>query len=122
MNSILLLVSSERLVVEFLNLKLDSSNRERIAAYRGNISVEERQHVRVTDRISAARRRIAARQSVHDVQKGRAVSQLKQSICTGPVNPCYCCTRLCYNNNESFVDANDLLLLPIHNGVELLNL
>ena len=92
-----------------------SSNRERITAYRSNMSVEERQQIRETDRINASRRRSAARQSVHDQQRGGAVSQFRQSICTGPVNPCYCCTRLCYNNGGSFIDANDPLLLPIHN-------
>ena len=79
------------------------------------MSVEERQQIRVNDRINAARRRSAARQSVHDQQRRGAVSQFRQSICTGPVNPCYCCTCLCYNNGGSFIDANDPLLLPVHN-------
>ena len=29
-------------------------------------------------------------------------------------NPCYCCSRLYYNNGRSFVGADDQLLPPIH--------
>ena len=39
---------------------------------------------------------------------------LSQCSCSGPFNPCYCCIRLCYNNGGSFIDANDSLLLPVH--------
>ena len=58
-------------------------------------------------------RRSAARQSTFDRQRA-AVDGFRQSINVGPFNPCYCCTRLCYNNGGSFIDANDSLLLPVH--------
>ena len=43
-----------------------------------------------------------------------AVDEFRQSIYDGSINPCYCCTRLCYNNGRSFIDLSDPLLLPIH--------
>ena len=72
MNSILLLVSSEKLIVGFSKSEAQreqrlSSNRERIAAYRSSINAEERQQIRVIDRINEANRGSAARQSVHDL-------------------------------------------------------
>jgi len=85
----------------------------RIARYRANATVEERQQIREIDRINASMRRNAARRSVHDSQRA-AVTQFRQSIYTGPFNPCYCCTRLCYNNGGSFIDGNDPLLNPVH--------
>ena len=88
-----------------------SGNREHIPTYRANAAVEER---RENDRIIATRRRSAARQSIYDQQK-EAVEEFRQNIYTGPFNPCYCCTRLCYNNGGSFIDVNDSLLLPVHN-------
>ena len=90
-----------------------SGNRERIATYRANATVEERQQRRENDRIIATRRRSAARQSIYDLQR-EAVKEFRQNIYTGPFNPCYCCTRLCYNNGGSFVDPNNSLLLPVH--------
>ena len=71
-NSILLLVSNEKLIVGFSESEVQreqrlSSNRERIAAYRSSICVEERQQIRVTDLINEANRGSAARQSVHDL-------------------------------------------------------
>ena len=84
-----------------------------MATYRANATVEERQQIREADRINAARRRSAARQSVYDLQRA-AVNQFRQNIYTGPFNPCYCCSRLCYNNGGFFIDINDPLLLPIH--------
>ena len=108
----LLLVSSERLIAELQNLRIPP-NRARIATYRVNTSVGERQHQRENDRINAARRRNTARQSTYDRQRD-AVNEFRQSIYTGPLNPCYCCTRLCYNNGGSFIDPSDPLLLPIH--------
>ena len=91
-----------------------SGNRERIATYRANAAVEERQQRRENNRIIATRRRSAARQSIYDRQR-EAVEEFRQNIYTGPFNSCYCCTRLCYNNGGSFIDANDSLLLPVHN-------
>ena len=70
--------------------------------------------------IIATRRRSAARQSIYDQQR-EAVEEFRQNIYTGPFNPCYCCTRLCYNNGGSFIDPNDSLLLPVHDR-ELSNL
>ena len=91
-----------------------SSNRERIATCRANATIEERLERQQLDRIShAARRRSAARQSTFDIQRV-AVQKFRQYIYTGPFNPCYCCSRLCYNNGGSFIDADDPLLLPIH--------
>ena len=90
-----------------------SSNRKRIATYRANETVEQRQQRRANDRINATVQRSAARQSTFDQQRA-AVDGFRQSINVGPFNPCYCCTRLCYNNGGSFMDANDSLLLPIH--------
>ena len=90
-----------------------SGNQERIATYRANAAVEERQQRRDNDRIIATRRRSAARQSIYDRQR-EAVEEFRQNIYTGPFNPCYCCTRLCYNNGGSFIDINDSLLLPVH--------
>ena len=90
-----------------------SSNLERIATYRANATVEERQHRRDNDRINASIRRNAARQFTHDRQRA-AVDEFRQTIYDGPINPCYCCTRLCYNNGGSFIDANDPLLIPMH--------
>ena len=84
-----------------------------MATYKANATVEERQQIREADCINAARRRSADRQSVYDSQRA-AVNQFRQSIYTGPFNPCYCCTCLCYNNGGLFIDINDLLLLPIH--------
>ena len=69
--------------------------------------------ITVLDHINAAQRRSAARQSTHDLHR-HAINQFRQSIYTGPFNPCYGCSRLCYNNGGSFIDANDPLLLPIH--------
>ena len=97
-----------------------SGNRQRIATYRANAAVEERQQRRENDHIIATRRRSAARQSIYD-QQGEAVEEFRQNIYTGPFIPCYCCTRLCYNNGGSFIDANDSLLLPVHDR-ELSNL
>ena len=91
-----------------------SSNRERIATYRANATSNERLQRRECDHINAAQQRSAARQSTHDLHR-HAINQFRQSIYTGPFNPCYCCSRLCYNNGGSFIDAIDLLLLPIHN-------
>ena len=90
-----------------------SSNREQIATYRANATSNERLQRRECDHINAAQRRSAARQSTHDLHR-HAINQFRQSIYTGPFNPCYCCSRLCYNNGGSFIDANDPLLLPIH--------
>ena len=90
-----------------------SGNRERIATYRANATVEERQQRRENDRIIATRRRSAARQSIYDLQR-EAVKEFRQNIYTGLFNPCYCCTRLCYNNGGSFIDPNNSLLLPVH--------
>ena len=90
-----------------------SDNRERIATYRANATVEERQQRRENNRIIAVRRRSAARQSTYDRQRA-AIEEFRQNIYTGPINPCYCCTRLCYNNGRSFIDANDSPLLPVH--------
>ena len=90
-----------------------SSNLKRIATYRTNTTVEEWQQRRDNDRINASRRRSAARQSTHDRQR-TAVDDFRQTIYDGPINPCYCCTRLCYNNGGSFIDAGDPLLAPIH--------
>ena len=58
-------------------------------------------------------RRSAARQSTYDRQRA-AVDNFRQLINVGPFNPCYCCTRLYYNNGGSFIEANDSLLLPVH--------
>ena len=91
-----------------------SGNREHIATYRANAAVEERQQRRENNRIIATRRRSAARQSIYDRQR-EAVEEFRRNIYTGPFNPCYCCTRLCYNNGGSFIDVNDSLLLPLHN-------
>ena len=91
-----------------------SSNRERITTYRANANLEERQQRRrENDRINAAWRSSAARQSTYDRQRA-AVNDFRQSIITGPINPCYCCTRLCYDNGGSIIELNDSLLLPVH--------
>ena len=74
-----------------------SSNRERIAIYRANATVEERLEQQQNDRINAAQRRNAARQSTYDHNR-HAIDKFRQDIYTGPFNPCYCCSRLCYNN------------------------
>ena len=98
-----------------------SSNREHIATCRANATIEERLERQQLDRGShAARRRSAARQSTFDIQRV-AVQKFRQDIYTGPFNPCYCCSRLCYNNGGSYIDADDPLLLPIHDR-ELSNL
>ena len=78
-----------------------------------NTTSNERQQRRECDHINAAQRRSAARQSTHDLQR-HVITQFRQSIYTGPFNPCYCCSHLCYNNDGSFIDANDPLFLPIH--------
>ena len=78
-------------------------------------SVEVKDQRREAHRISVARQRSAARQSVHELQR-TAVNQFRQSVYAGPFNPCYCCTRLCYSNGGSFMDVNSPLLLPIHEG------
>ena len=101
---VLLLVSSGRLIVELRSLKPNihsvlllivelqnlvhrlSSNRERIATYRANASLKERQQRRENDCINVARRRNAARQSIYDRQRA-AVDDFRQSIITGPINP-----------------------------------
>ena len=76
-------------------------------------SVEEMQQQRENDYINAARQRSAARQRTYDRQRA-AVDEFRQNIYGGPINSCYCCTRLCYSNDGSFIDQSDLLLLPIH--------
>ena len=88
-------------------------NRECIATFRANISVGEMQQQRENDYINAARQRSAARQCTYDRQRA-AVDEFRQNIYGGPINPCYCCTRLCYSNGGSFIDPSDPLLLPIH--------
>ena len=35
------------------------------------------------------------------------VEQFKCSVYVGPFNPCYCCTRLCYNNGGSYINSAD---------------
>ena len=88
-------------------------NRERIATFRANTSVGEMQQQRENDFINAARQRSAARQRTYDRQRA-AVDEFRQNIYSGPINPCYCCTRLCYSNGGSFIDPSDPLLFPIH--------
>ena len=75
--------------------------------------VVESQEQRENSCNDAARQRSTARQPFHDRQKS-AIDQFRQSLYSGPLNPCYCCTRLCYNNGGSFIDFNDELLLPVH--------
>ena len=61
---------------------------------------------------------IASLQPGEEVRLGNLLmtdrGQLLKNSDTGPFNPCYCCTRLCYNNGGSFIDINDSLLLPVH--------
>ena len=71
------------------------ANRECIATYRVNVSVEERLLQRENDHINAARRRNTARQSMYDRQRS-AFDQFRQSLYSGPLNLCYCCTHLCW--------------------------
>ena len=99
--------------------RASESDSQRAHRLSGN-AVEERQQRRENDHIIATRRKSVARQSIYDRQR-EAVEEFRQNICTGPFNPCYCCTRLCYNNGGSFIDANDSLLLPVHDR-ELSNL
>ena len=72
-------------------------NRVRIATYRGSVRVVESQEQRENSRNDAARQQSTARQSFHDRQRS-AIDQFRQNLYSGPLNPCYCCTRLCYNN------------------------
>ena len=50
----------------------------------------------------------------NDDQHRTAIDKFTKSILVGPFNPCYCCSRLCYDNGGSYVCASDSLLLPIH--------
>ena len=68
---------------------------------------------RENDYINAARRRTAARQRIYDRQRA-AVDEFRQNIYSCPINPCYCCTHLCYSNGGSFIDPSDPHFLPIH--------
>ena len=71
------------------------------------------QQQRENDYINAARRRSTARQHTYDRQRA-VVDEFSQNIYSGPINPWYCCTCLCYSNGGSFIDPSDPLLLPIH--------
>jgi len=89
------------------------SDRTRTASRRALESAEQAQRRRDINRINQ-NARSAARHTSHDCNRV-AIDQFKRYLYIGPVNPCYCCSRLCYSNGGSYIRSGDSLLLPVHN-------
>ena len=67
------------------------------AAYWASVRVAESQQHRESNRNDAAGQQHTARQSMY-VKRRLAIDKFRESLYSGPLNPCYRCTRLCYNN------------------------
>ena len=74
---------------------------------KANATIEEKLERQQNDRILHATRRSAAKQSTFDTQRIASNKFRQKDIYTGPSNPCYCCSCLCYNNIRLFIAADD---------------